>query len=186
MSINKLEDSIGYLSGPIDDAEDNGIQWRRQLVELLKEKKMGFIKILDPTNKLPGLCEEVGDTQEIMKSHKLHQRWDALTAMMRPVVRVDLRQVDVCDFLIAYIDVDIHACGTYHEIVIANQQKKPILIISKQGKKSVPSWLFGILDHDCFLESVEECVDYLSGINDGGVPANDKWVLFRHQLNKIG
>ena len=77
----------------------------------------------------------------------------------------DLRCVDISDFIIAYIDLDIHACGTYEEIVTANRQKKPVLVWCKQGKEQAPNWLFFMLPHDHIFSSFDEILDYLHTIN---------------------
>ena len=37
-----------------------------------------------------------------------------------------LRQVDLSDFIIARVDINIHSCGTYHEIVLADIEKKAL------------------------------------------------------------
>ncbi|MFW6173640.1 MAG: hypothetical protein ACOC5T_07840 [Elusimicrobiota bacterium] len=182
---NKLYKAITYVSGAIDDAADDGVPWRRQFITLLRQRGLGFIKVLDPTNKLPGLLNEIGETQTNLKDMKQRGDWDKLSKYAHDIIRIDLREVDLCDFLVARIDNSIHACGTYHEIILASQQKKPVLLISKQGKAGIPSWLFGILEHEYFFDSVEECVDYLVGVNNGSIEIDNKWVLIRKQLEEM-
>ena len=75
---------------------------------------------------------------------------------MKEIRNVDLRMVDISDFIIANIDLDVHACGTYEEIVTANRQKKPIIVRMKQGKSHAPDWLLGMLgsSHNMIFETL--------------------------------
>ena len=45
-------------------------------------------------------------------------------------LHVDLRMVDVSDFIIAYCPTNIYSVGTVHEIVVARQQQKPVPFVS--------------------------------------------------------
>lgn len=43
---------------------------------------------------------------------------------------IDLRMVDVSDFVIAYCPTSVYSVGTVHEIVLARQELKPVLLVS--------------------------------------------------------
>lgn len=45
-------------------------------------------------------------------------------------LHIDLRMVDTSDFTIAYCPTNIYSVGTPHEIVVARQQRKPVLFVS--------------------------------------------------------
>jgi hypothetical protein len=45
-------------------------------------------------------------------------------------MHIDLRMVDISDFVIAYCPTNIYSVGTPHEIVTARQQHKPVLFVS--------------------------------------------------------
>ncbi len=45
-------------------------------------------------------------------------------------MHVDLRMVDVSDFVISYCPTNIYSVGTPHEIILARQQHKPVLFVS--------------------------------------------------------
>ena len=47
---------------------------------------------------------------------------------MKQIRPVDLRMVDICDFLIVNLDLEVHATGTYEELYWANRCIKPILV----------------------------------------------------------
>jgi hypothetical protein len=45
-------------------------------------------------------------------------------------MHIDLRMVDVSEFVIAYCPTNIYSVGTVHEIVVARQERKPALFVS--------------------------------------------------------
>ena len=179
-----LDGAVAYLVGPIDHALDDGIGWRVNIKEMFKERGIR-LAVLDPTHKFPGLISEVGIEKQRAQMMKDTQDWEGLRKFVKKIVRADLRMVDISDFIIAYIDVDIHACGTYHEIVLGDTQHKPVLLIIKGGKQRCPSWLFGIIHYQYMFDSVEECINYLDKVNSGDVIMDDKWVLLRDGLRKL-
>ena len=85
--------------------------------------------------------------------------------MMKIIRSVDLRLVDISDFLIVNLDLSIHPCGTYEEIFWANRQKKPIIIHLEQGKQFAPDWLFGTIPHQMIFSTWLEIRDYLHHID---------------------
>lgn len=182
--MNVLEDSLCYLIGAMDFAPDQGVNWRTRLIRLCQSKKLQ-IKFLDPTNKIAGLQEEVGEERNKIVDYKNNGDWAQLSSMMRTVVRQDHRCVDLSDFVIFYLDVNIHTCGSYFEFQSALTQKKPYFVIVHGGKKMTPAWLFGICDHNFIFDSVEAVVKALEDINSGATPLTDRWVLFRKQIENL-
>jgi nucleoside 2-deoxyribosyltransferase len=178
---NVLKHSICYLIGPIDNAKDQGKEWRKDVKENLKD--LGII-FLDPTNKLQGLAKEVDNEQNKIKTYKKYKKWNILSKMMKKVVRGDLRSIDYADFVIMYVNTDIHMCGSYHEMTVAINQKKPVLLVIKGGKKMASSWLFGVCDHKYMYDNFDELFLYLKKINNGKEKLNDRWVLIRKQIQE--
>lgn len=173
---NQLKGSMCYLVGPIDFSDDKGVGYRQKIQKELKD--LGII-FLDPTSKMDGLTPDVGIEQEKIAQMKKEERWDELRVFMKKIVRSDLRCVDYCDFVIAYVDPDVHMCGSYHEIVCAVNQKKPVLAVVNGGKKRASSWLFGILRTDAMFDNVEELVEYFKNPE---FKLDERWVLFRDQV----
>jgi nucleoside 2-deoxyribosyltransferase len=98
---------------------------------------------------------------------------------MKTIRSVDLRLVDISDFLIVNLDLDIHPCGTYEEIFWANRQKKPIIIHMVQGKQSTPDWLFGTIPHEMIFSSWEDIKNYLVDINSlKNIISYNRWYFF--------
>lgn len=173
---DELKGSMCYLVGPIDFDKTKGVGYRQKIMHELKD--LGII-FLDPTQKLDGLTPDVGVEQDKIQTLKREERWDELRTFMKKIVRSDLRCVDYSDFIIAYIDPDVHMCGSYHEIVCAVNQKKPVLAVVKGGRKRASSWLFGILRPDAMFDSVEDLVEYFKHPE---FKLDERWVLFRDQV----
>ena len=173
---DKLKGAMCYLVGPIDFDSEKGVGYRQKIKKELKD--LGII-FLDPTAKLDGLTPDVGIEQEKIAQLKEEKKWDELRVFMKKIVRSDLRCVDYCDFIIAYIDPEVHMCGSYHEIVCAVNQKKPVLAVIKGGRKKASSWLFGILRPDAMFDDVEGLVEYF---NHPEFNLDERWVLFREQV----
>lgn len=184
MKKNVLDEALTYLAGPIDYALDDGIGWREKIKEGAKARNIN-LSILDPTKKFGNLKSESKEEKQLHFSLKEREQYDELTKYMKQIVRQDLRQIDFCDFLIARIDTSIHACGTYHEIILADMQHKPVLLIVKGGKANTPSWLFGILDHNLIFDSEDNLLDFLDNVNNGKVILDDRWILFRKEIKGI-
>lgn len=182
--MDALEGSLCYLIGAIDHASDQGVGWRKDLID--KCKNLGLkIKFLDPTNKVTGLQEEIGEEHNKNVRLKATGQWDELSSVMRTIVRQDHRCVDLSDFVIFYLDISVHTCGSYFELQSAFSQKKPYFIIVPTGKYNTPAWLFGICDHNYIFESIDAVVEHLLKLNSGVIQLSDRWVLFRKQIRDL-
>jgi hypothetical protein len=54
----------------------------------------------------------------------------ALAESFWETLHIDLRMVDVSDLIIAYCPTNVYSVGTPHEIIVARQQRKPVLFVS--------------------------------------------------------
>lgn len=160
---NNLKGMRTYLVGAMDRVPDGGVQWRDRITPYLEY--MG-IKVLNPCNKPIYSIKEDEQTRNIINYYKQTQQFDKIRENYGHIRNADLRCVDISDFIIAHIDINIHACGSYEEIVTANRQKKPVLIWCEQGKINAPNWLFFMLPHEQIFNSMEEIIDYLTQINE--------------------
>ncbi|KKL45682.1 hypothetical protein LCGC14_2353150 [marine sediment metagenome] len=181
---NILEGSLCYLIGAMEKAPDEGITWRTKIIQTCKEEGLR-IKFLDPTNKVAGLQEEIGEERKKILRMKKQGRWKELSQLMHLIVRQDHRCVDLSDFVIVYLDPTIHTCGTYFELRSAFAEKKPYFIIVEGGKKCTPVWLFGICNHEYIFNNVDEVIKELRKIKERNVVLSDKWVLFPKQLKNL-
>jgi len=176
--MNRLKGARCYLCGAMDRDPDGGITWRNDCREQLKD--IG-IQWLDPTRKPLKIGNESEKARRIRKWKKVNGQYDYVAKEMKEIVGVDLHMVDVSDFLIVNLDMDIHACGTYNEIFLANSEKKPILIHVEQGVVNAPDWLFGCIPHVYFFNTWESLEDYILEVDNGDEGFEDetnRWYFF--------
>lgn len=159
---NNLKNTRTYLVGAMDRVFDGGIGWRQKITPVLKH--MG-VRVLDPCNKPINGIKEDQSTRDMIESYKQNAEYEKIREKFSVIRNADLRCVDISDFIIAHIDIDTHACGSYEEIVTANRQKKPVLIWCQQGKKMAPNWLFFMLPHEHIFDSMDDLIKYLININ---------------------
>jgi nucleoside 2-deoxyribosyltransferase len=174
--MNRLNNQRVYLAGAMDRVADRGNGWRDKITPFLESLN---IIVFNPIKK-PTV---VGQEDELTHKHKVKLKnagkYDELSQLMKTIRSVDLRLVDISDFLIVNLDLDIHPCGTYEEIFWANRQKKPILIRMEQGKKHAPDWLFGTIPHEFIFDTWNDVVSYLDKINsDVSIDHHNRWYFF--------
>jgi nucleoside 2-deoxyribosyltransferase len=174
--MNRLKNQRVYLAGAMDRVADRGATWRDNITPFLQD--LGTI-VFNPITKPTSIGMEDRDSHMIKTKLKQTRRYDELSEMMKVIRRVDLRLVDISDFLIVNMNLDIHPCGTYEEIFWANRQKKPIIIHMEQGKDHTPDWLFGTIPHQMIFSSWEEIKDYLSHIHSAeNIDTHKRWYFF--------
>tara|TARA_B100000959_G_scaffold235987_1_gene254545 strand:- start:214 stop:798 length:585 start_codon:yes stop_codon:yes gene_type:complete len=181
--MNRLFGMRTYLVGAMDRVSDGGVEWREKLNPELN--KLGVV-VFNPCNKAIPLANEDEASRARRKKYKSAGAYNSASEEMKEIRNVDLRMVDISDFIIANIDLDVHACGTYEEITTANRQKKPIIVRMKQGKPETPDWLLGMLgsSHDMIFNTWEQIIDYLKSINGCSESSvknlnhHGRWVFF--------
>jgi len=155
---------------------DRGIGWRNEITPFLES--LGIV-VFNPITKPTDTGLEDHDSHIVKTKLKTNKRYDELSSMMKVIRSVDLRLVDISDFLIVNIDLDIHPCGTYEEIFWANRQKKPIIIHMVQGKKHTPDWLFGTVPHQMIYSDWNDIYGYLEHINSSeNINTYNRWYFF--------
>jgi hypothetical protein len=182
----KLNGLRTYLVGAMDRAPDGGVQWRENITPFLED--MG-VTVFDPCKKerVVDDCElESLDAIKRRDADKRSGNFDELTRVMKDIRSTDLRFVDTSDFLTVNLDLKIYACGTWEEIVLANRQKKPIVIHVEQGKENAPDWLFGMVPHDTIFSHWHEVKAYISAVDEDWESimlrkSYDRWVFLKTQ-----
>lgn len=178
--MSRLKAMRAYLCGAMDRAHDGGLGWRREATAWLHSR--GVI-VLDPTNKPIDIGLEDVERREYRREKKLAGDYDSLARDLRVIRSVDLRMVDVSDFVIVNLDLDVYACGTFEECFLANRQMKPVLIHVEQGKEHVPDWLLGTVPHQMIFSSWDDMLAYLDHIDRSPVVnAMKRWRFFNYQI----
>lgn len=175
---NKLKDLRVYLAGPIDHADDDGKGWRTS-AEKWFEKRNVFV--FNPCNKPVTYqkYKEIDEEKTKMMALKASGRFYELAQRMKEIVHVDLRMVDVSDFVVVYLNPEIGMFGTIHELINSLHQRKPTLVVIEGGKTKAPNWLFGIMDFNFMFDSFDNLYEFLTHIDEGYIEADLKrWVFF--------
>jgi nucleoside 2-deoxyribosyltransferase len=173
--MNKLKHSLVYLSGPMDNAPDGGVEWRKKVTPILH--KMG-IGVLDPCNKPAVGHKEDSTFRGQIQKLKDENKFEEVRNLMKDVVGIDLRMVDLAHFILVKVDPTIHMCGTYWEVCYAVQQHKPIILFCEQGLNRIPNWLFGVADYMAFCTSLDMAVTYIQNVDDGNLELDRRWRFF--------
>ena len=174
--MNRLNKSRVYLAGAMDRVPDRGMTWRAAITPFFEE--MG-VEVFNPISKPTNIGMEDQDSHVIKTKLKKQERYDELTHMMKTIRSVDLRLVDISDFLVVNLDITVHPCGTLEEIFWANRQKKPIIVHMVQGKRETPDWLFGTIPHQTIFSTWEEIKEYLVHINSSeNIDTHRRWYFF--------
>ena len=178
---NRLKGMSAYLCGAMDRVEDGGVAWREYITPKLQELGVGGF---NPCDKPSNYAPEDEDTRELIHSLKRSKKYDEVSKVMKPICAVDLRMVDIAHFIVMSLDVDNHLCGSYHEAFVAVGQKKPVVVMCKQGKDNLPNWMFGVLPHEMVFSNWSELLEYLYHINeDDEVGHLNRWRFFN--FNKV-
>lgn len=173
---NRLQNQRVYLAGAMDRVADRGNGWRDNITPFLES--LGVV-VFNPIKKPTSVGVEDFATHQLKLKLKQDKNYDSLSQLMKTIRSVDLRLVDISDFLIVNLDLDIHPCGTYEEIFWANRQKKPIIIHMVQGKQNAPDWLFGTIPHQMIFSNWDDIKAYLHDINSISEINNyNRWYFF--------
>ena len=178
--MNNLKGMRTYLAGAMDRVPDGGVGWRNAITPMLQE--LG-VEVLDPCYKPIESAKEGPDTRQIIDYYKTTGQFQRIRDEYAHIRNADLRCVDVSDFIIAHVDVNVHMCGSYEEIATANRQKKPVLIWCEQGKMLVPNWLLFMLPHEQMFSTMDQLLAYLFDVSkceDKG--SLKRWFFFNQKV----
>lgn len=145
-----LGGSTVYLSGPMDflmsrvDEREHG--WRARIASVLEA---WGVRVFDPWFKpMVRNLGRYGEEDETTTAARDAWQFDdtpggagirsQLASAFWPVMHIDLRMVDLSDFVIACCPTNLYSVGTPHEIVVARQQRKPVLLVSPPVR--YPHW----------------------------------------------
>ena len=130
--MNMLNGTYCYLGGNLENTDD-AEGWRKILSSHLKS--LGVV-CLDPTKQMfKNQCAESEDVRKQLKQWRGNCEYEKISDFMKAVIRRDLRAIDISTFTIFKLEPEKPTWGTVHEIVLASQQRKPILILIDEIQK---------------------------------------------------
>lgn len=179
--MNKLKNHTTYLIGPMDDVADRGKVWRNLITPELQKFNL---EILNPCDKPPDAgVDESEDTYAELKRLKETGQYHLIREKYADIRSFDLRCCDRADFGIAYINMDVHMCGSYEEITTMNRSKKPVLVFAKGGRTRIPNWIYWMLPHQHLFDDMKSLLDYLGVIDETGMDITRRWKLWARQYS---
>jgi hypothetical protein len=179
---NRLKYSRGYLCGAMDRAPDLGEGWR---IDLQRELCDLNVYWFDPTHKPIDIGAEDAIIRAEVDALKELGLYREAGQLVKPMRAVDLRMVDLSDFLVVNIDLDVFACGTLEELTLANREKKPIIIHVEQGKEKVPNWLLAMCPHEMMFSTWPEVHTYLREVAFAPrILHYNRWMFFDYTVRR--
>jgi len=177
--LNRLWGMRCYLAGPMDRVPDGGVVWRQDITPFLQS--MGTV-VFDPCDKPIQIGIEDEEHRQQRREWKIAGEYDKVQKDMKLIRNIDMRLVDKSDYVILYIDTDVHMCGSYEEDSWANRLKSPIIVVCKQGKVGVPDWMYGKIPHEFFFDNFEQAKEYLRHVDeDEDVDHMRRWIFFDYK-----
>jgi len=168
-----------YLAGNLEYS-DESLSWRD-----LVETELSNLEIicLSPIKRtFDKQMVETKEDRERLKLIRQNGEWDEVASYMKEVVKKDLRLIDLSDFVIFNFEFEKPTFGTMHELVVAEQQRKPIFVTCRD-LKLVPLWIMGLIDKKYFYRSITDVIEAVRKINSGEQSIDsDRWRLLREEL----
>ncbi len=163
-----------YEAGPMQYADDEH-SWRDLVADFCEKRG---VQVLNPAARTR-FAKESGEIRDEMVKLMQEGKFTVVRERGRHIRNVDLRWVDISDFLIIYLDLNIHTYGTFEEMFLANRSKKPVLIVIPQLKSKTPLWLMWTFPEEHIFSSFDELFNYLDYIDSAPEIENpgNRWVF---------
>ena len=130
---------IAYLSGPIENAENDGADWRISITNWLKNNLgHSVFNPVEPTQEITkGYPSD--NFREMMKSNP-----DEYKKLIRKIIDIDIDAViNKSDYLIVNWEKSVfRGGGTHGEITMAYYFKKPIYLVNQVPIDDLSSWIY--------------------------------------------
>ena len=132
-----------YLSGPIENAENDGASWRQDITLWLKDNldHEVFNPVLETKNIIGHLNPSI--FRSMKKTDPIEYK-----NIIRKIIKLDLEAViNDSDYLIVKWDKSVlKGGGTHGEVTMAYWIKKPIFIVNSLPIDDMSSWIFSCSD----------------------------------------
>ena len=130
---------IAYLSGPIENAENDGAGWRELITQWLKNE-IGH-DVFNPVEATRDIIKGLSNEQfrEMKKIEPQNYK-----RLIRQIIDIDIEAVvEQSDYLIVDWNKSVFkGGGTHGEITLAYYLKKPIYLVNHVPLDDLSSWIF--------------------------------------------
>ena len=147
---------IAYLSGPIENAENDGADWRKSLTPWIKNTLSH--KVFNPVIATRDITK--GLTSSEFRNMK-RSNPDKYKKLIREIINIDIEAVvNSSDYLIVNWNKSVfRGGGTHGEITLAYFLKKPIYLVNNVRFDDLSSWIFSCSTE--VFDSFEDLKTYL-------------------------
>jgi len=130
-----------YLSGGMENAENYGGDWRRELEDWIRETLKH--DVFNPTTESIKFLKERYPSVERDKMPKEDVR--LFQRVIGNLILMECSEIiHNCDYVIAYWDESCYrGAGTQGELTMAKYFGKPVYLVTKLPLKDVPGWVIG-------------------------------------------
>ena len=130
---------IAYLSGPIENAENDGASWRELITQWLKNE-IGH-DVFNPVEATRDIIKGLSNEQFRRMKKIEPQNYKRL---IRQIIDIDIKAVvEQSDYLIVDWNKSVFkGGGTHGEITLAYYLKKPIYLVNHVPLDDLSSWIF--------------------------------------------
>ena len=132
-----------YLSGPIENAENDGASWRHDMTLWLKNNLNH--KVFNPVIETKSIIGNLNSS-----NFRAMKKTDPIKYknIIREIIKLDLEAViNDSDYLIVKWDKSVlKGGGTHGEVTMAYWIKKPIFIVNSLPIDDMSSWIFSCSD----------------------------------------
>jgi hypothetical protein len=141
--------------------DDKGREWRDNVKRNLKHLHIFW---LDPTRKPCSMGKETAKVHAQLDEDRKEGRSHCVRRVIQPARRIDLRMVDICDFLIVNLDPALPTFGTHEEVLRAVAQNKPVLV-HLQSDGELPFWWYDVVNLDTVFHRWIDLYAYLHSVS---------------------
>jgi len=134
---------IAYLSGPIENAHNDGADWRDMMTKWLRSELNH--KVFNPVTETKRIIKHISDSDfRLLKKTNP----DEYKKIIRKIIRVDLEAVvNQADYLIVKWDKSVFkGGGTHGEVTVAHWFGKPVYLVNSLPIDDISSWIFSCSD----------------------------------------
>lgn len=132
-----------YLSGPIENAENDGASWRHDMTLWLKNNLNH--KVFNPVIETKNIIGNLNSS-----NFRAMKKTDPIKYknIIREIIKLDLEAVIIdSDYLIVKWDKSVlKGGGTHGEVTMAYWIKKPVFIVNSLPLEDMSSWIFSCSD----------------------------------------
>jgi hypothetical protein len=165
--INYLKGKTVYLAGSIHhNDEDSGIGWREIITPKLE--KFG-LNVIDPCKQTLNGFGEVGADKKYLKELIKSKDFKKVKEVFFPILKKDLRCVDLSHFVIVNYRPTIRHIGTIHEVITAHQlQRKPVLLYYPPNEiEDFNPWMACLVKEKHIFDDWDKILNYLTEVDNG-------------------